>query len=643
MTAQTLTFAPGDTRQVFTVSTNTDTLVEANETIIASIASVSRGHVLTSAATTTINDNDSTRTMLAIASQGAVDERGGVVGWTVNRTGDLTVTTTVEYVLGNGTAAAAVNNTSASVGTVLGTLTFNPGEASKGVSIPLLDDGVVEANGSLAMNIQNASNGIITTGTVTTAVNDAQAAAAATSFNVAGTNTLDTNGSVLFTITRTGNVSGASVVNYQTGTAGTLASGSFVAEGPTALTFAAGETAKTVAVALVDGSSTGTLQLQVDGNNDSTFSGTAPDVNATATITNAATAANSWAMALTATNQAFEGTEAPVVVQITRAGDLTVAATLVIEAGTVAGTATVTSDYVSAGLTTVTFAAGEAVKSVAVATLVNDSAVELGETLIVSANSQTGGSATLPANLTFTILDDDTLVGTSGADTITLNNANGFGAGVPVGYLVDAGGGADNITLATVGVAWGDVQAGAGNDTVNLATGTSGSAMFVAGAHINGGADMDTLNFAGTGTTLNLRALTVNGTATGFEVVNLTGTGNNTLSLGLADLLDLTTGNAVARELRIDGNAGDVLNLAGLGVTGQTGGLAPLFSTPTAGTTITDVDNVTTGNVVASAAGDANANDVTLGANVYDVYQFNTAAGTFTLLVDTDMTKTFIA
>ena len=643
VTAQTLTFAPGDTRQVFTVSTNTDTLVEANETIIASIASVSRGHVLTSAATTTINDNDSTRTMLAIASQGAVDERGGVVGWTVNRTGDLTVTTTVEYVLGNGTAAAAVNNTSASVGTVLGTLTFNPGEASKGVSIPLLDDGVVEANGSLAMNIQNASNGIITTGTVTTAVNDAQAAAAATSFTVAGTNTLDTNGSVLFTITRTGNVSGASVVNYQTGTAGTLASGSFVAEGPTALTFAAGETVKTVAVALVDGSSTGTLQLQVDGNNDSTFSGTAPDVNATATITNAAAANNSWAMALTATSQAFEGTGAPVVVQITRTGDLTVAATLAIEAGSVAGTATATTDYVSAGLTTVTFAAGEAVKSVAVATLVNDSAVELGETLIVSANSQTGGSATLPANLTFTILDDETLVGTSGADTITLNNANGFGAGVPVGYLVDAGGGADNITLATVGVAWGDVQAGAGNDTVNLATGGTGSAMFVAGAHINGGADMDTLNFAGATTTLNLRALTVNGTATGFEVVNLTGTGNNTLTLGVADLLDLTTGNAVARELRIDGNAGDVLNLAGLGVTGQSGGLAPVFSTPTAGTTITDVDNVTTGNVVASAAGDANANDVTLGANVYDVYQFNTTAGTFTLLVDTDMTKTFIA
>ena len=87
------------------------------------------------------------------------------------------------------------------------------------------------------------------------------------------------------------------------------------------------------------------------GNNDSTFSGTAPDVNATAAITNAVAAANSWAMALTATTQAFEGTEAPVVVQITRAGDLTVAATLVIVAGTVAGTATVTSSIGSSRLT----------------------------------------------------------------------------------------------------------------------------------------------------------------------------------------------------------------------------------------------------------------------------------------------------
>jgi NAD/NADP transhydrogenase alpha subunit len=98
----------------------------------------------------------------------------------------------------------------------------------------------------------------------------------------------------------------------------------------------------------------------------------------------------------------------------------------------------------------------------------------------------------------------------------------------------------------------------------------------------------------------------------------------------------------VAHTLKIDGNSGDVLNLSNLGLSGQTGALAPRFTTPVAGASVTNVDG-TTAIVSASAAGNAGANDVIFGGHVYDVYQFNTSAGLFTLLTDTTLTTNFVA
>lgn len=118
-----------------------------------------------------------------------------------------------------------------------------------------------------------------------------------------------------------------------------------------------------------------------------------------------------------------------------------------------------------------------------------------------------------------------------------------------------------------------------------------------------------------------------------FEILSMSGAGNQIINLSLSDVLEMTTGNAVADTLCITGNAGDTLNLQALGKT---------LSTLAAGTgNLTDVDG-STYNVVASAAGNANANDVTIGGATYDVYQYNYDGHVMNLLVATAITTTII-
>jgi hypothetical protein len=115
---------------------------------------------------------------------------------------------------------------------------------------------------------------------------------------------------------------------------------------------------------------------------------------------------------------------------------------------------------------------------------------------------------------------------------------------------------------------------------------------------------------------------------TGFEIASMAASGNQTLNLSLADVLEFTSGNAVPRTLRITGNGGDVLNLQ---VAGKT------LLTPAAGESVIDVDG-TSYVATASTAGNASANEVSIGGATYDVYQYMTDSGLATLLVDTRVT-----
>jgi hypothetical protein len=165
------------------------------------------------------------------------------------------------------------------------------------------------------------------------------------------------------------------------------------------------------------------------------------------------------------------------------------------------------------------------------------------------------------------------LTGTAFADTLTGNAGN------------DAlNGGAGNDTLVG-GAGVDNQQGGLGDDLFQLAT----MAEFAVGELINGGAGNDMLQLTGSAQSLNLAAI-ANDRIVGIEAIDLTGSGDNTLSLNLADVLDLSF---TTNTLRVDGDAGDVVNSAGQGWTLGAEQLAG-YTTYTFGAATLLIDNVIT-------------------------------------------------
>lgn len=122
------------------------------------------------------------------------------------------------------------------------------------------------------------------------------------------------------------------------------------------------------------------------------------------------------------------------------------------------------------------------------------------------------------------------------------------------GTLVDA--------EANQTIAQGNIQY-YGGDVDNIFSLADVSLLDGADAGINGGAGVDTLTLTGTGQILDLSAIA--GKLESIEIVDLTGTGNNTLNLSLGDVLEqgessLFTADETV-QMMIKGNAGDVVNL----------------------------------------------------------------------------------
>jgi len=133
---------------------------------------------------------------------------------------------------------------------------------------------------------------------------------------------------------------------------------------------------------------------------------------------------------------------------------------------------------------------------------------------------------------------------------------------------------------------------GGGSDTLMGGAGDDVLVWDAADGRVDGGEGFDRLLVSGGGTTLDLTAIS-NALITDVEYIDITGSGNNTLTLALADVLALTP-----NTLRIFGDAGDVVN----GGSGWTPG----------GT-------------------------VSLSEGVFNVYTQSTAV----LLVDSDVTRVF--
>jgi len=160
----TLTFNPGETTKSVLVTINGDSTFEPNETFFVNLSSPS--------ATATISDPQGQGTIVNDDAAPptpniTIDDLSVAEGNAGTRTLDFTVslsissatTVTVDYATASAAPASGVATAGTDYVAANGTVTFNPGETSKPITITINGDKLVEPNETFFINLTNASPG----------------------------------------------------------------------------------------------------------------------------------------------------------------------------------------------------------------------------------------------------------------------------------------------------------------------------------------------------------------------------------------------------------------------------------------------------------------------------------------------------
>ena len=152
-TSGTLTFAAGETSKTIDIAILNDTLGEPTEYFLVNLDNGTNAALGNPRqARVEIVDDDQPTVSLTAASY-SVNENEGNATLTVqlNRASESTIT--VDYRTSNQTATDGSDYTAAD-----GTLTFNPGETSKTVQIPISEDSDEETNETFVFELINQTN-----------------------------------------------------------------------------------------------------------------------------------------------------------------------------------------------------------------------------------------------------------------------------------------------------------------------------------------------------------------------------------------------------------------------------------------------------------------------------------------------------
>lgn len=249
-TRVTIVFSPTHTSETVYVPVLGDYLVEGSETVRAFLSS-SDAQTPTWPVEGIIQDDDSNVTLpeIRISNRSIQEGNTGTTSlvFTFNLSKASTSPVSVQYATADGTASAGSDYTSTS-----GTLTFAPGETTKTVSVPILGDQQVEADETLRLLLSNASGANLATAEVQGTIANDDSPQSLPVLSVAnasvGEGHIGTS-SLVFTFTLS--KASASPVSVQYGTTnGTATAGSDYTAASGTLTFAPGETTKTVSVSI---------------------------------------------------------------------------------------------------------------------------------------------------------------------------------------------------------------------------------------------------------------------------------------------------------------------------------------------------------------------------------------------------------
>ncbi|MCU1268383.1 MAG: hypothetical protein JWM21_4701 [Acidobacteria bacterium] len=347
-----------------------------------------------------VSSNGTIPTGLQLASDKfTVSETSATAGLQVIRSGDVSGSTTVNYATSDITATAGSDYTAVS-----GTLTFAPGELSKTIAVPILDDSFYEGANETFRITLSTLNGAVFSGPTTAVVTIFDNEFKPTMFITNNLNVLEGNsGSTQATLNVS--LSNASVetitVNFATSNSTATAGSDYVATSGT-LTFLPGTT---------------TLPINVEIIGDTVDE---PDEFLTVTLSNA-TNVNSYPqfgvsimiinddgppkLQFTSTNYSVSEGAGRAIVTVTRFGRTTDPVS--VDYQTSDGSAFQTRDYtIAAG--TLQFAVGETTRTFSVL-LTDDVYIEANEFLNLTLSNVQGNGASLgsPISSRVTIFDND--------------------------------------------------------------------------------------------------------------------------------------------------------------------------------------------------------------------------------------------
>lgn len=389
--AGTLTFGPGETVKTFTVPIIDDQIDEQSEGVGLRLLSPVNTTISFSQATLTIVDDDAPTTIGFTQSALVLSEGDGAAVLTVVRNGDVSQTSTVNYVTSDSTARAGSDY--ALTG---GTLTFLPGETNKTISVPIIDDSVAEVTESFTLFLSNATNATVPTNNVAITIVDNDGGGTFVGFDQSSYTFGEGAGTVNLNVRRTGNTGSAFTVDYSLCCGSATPDVDYVNAAGT-LSFAPGEVVKSIPLKI--------LQDTLPESTETTSLSLSNAVGASITIGNATISIVDDDQ----TSQQYSFSPASVTVS----EDAGNAVLTVVRSDTSSAEnlryATSNSFSAGAGLDYVpadgllSFAAGESRKSISIV-LIDDKIAEGTENFFVSLISASGVQVALA---TVTIQDDD--------------------------------------------------------------------------------------------------------------------------------------------------------------------------------------------------------------------------------------------
>ncbi|MFM6224184.1 MAG: Calx-beta domain-containing protein [Dolichospermum sp.] len=418
----TVTFANGETSKTVTIPIVDDSIYEPTETVNLTLSNPTGGATLGTQQTAilTIIDNDAIPGVIQFSNGTySINENGTpVTAVTLMRTNgsDGAVSVTINLTNGTATAPSDYNNTPI-------TVNFANGETSKTVTIPIVNDTQFEPNETVNLTLSNPTGGV-TLGTQTTAVltiiNDDLPQRGIINLN-SSNYTVNENGTANITLTRT-NGSDGEVSVILTPSNGSAIAGEDYTNTPITVTFANGETSKTVTIPINNDSiyePTETVNLTLSNPTGGATLGTQQTAILTIIDNDAVPGVIQFSNGTYSINE--NGTPVTAVT-LTRTNGSDGAVSIIVNLTN--GTATAGSDYNNTPIT-VNFANGETSKTVTIP-IIDDSIFEATETLNLSLSNPTNGVTIGSQNSAIVnIIDNDfkpTLTVTISGEQVTEGN-----------------------------------------------------------------------------------------------------------------------------------------------------------------------------------------------------------------------------